>query len=265
GADGVAAATSWTLGPTAGTNTLTATSGTLSGSPVTFTATGTAGAASQLVLTTPPSSTARSGVPLAQQPIVQLQDANGNLVNQAGVVVTATVSPTGATASNATATTAGHGAATFRGLTLSGAVGSYTLSFGGGTGPTAAGDHRGRRDRGGGGRDPWADGGNEYADGDVGGAGAQPGDVHGDGHGGRGKQTGAHGRAVEHGPERRAVGAAAGGAAAGRQRQPRESGRRARDSHAEPGGGGGERQYGQQGQERWGDGRAPEHERQSRD
>src|SRR5207244_2545318 len=91
GANGIATATSWTLGPTAGTNTLTATSGTLTGSPVTFTATGTAGAASQLVLTTPPSSTARSGVPLAQQPIVQLQDANGNLVNQAGVVVTATV------------------------------------------------------------------------------------------------------------------------------------------------------------------------------
>src|SRR5439155_20909022 len=95
-------------------------------------------AATQLVLTTAPSSTARSGVPLAQQPVVQLQDANGNAVNQAGVVVTATVSPTGATASNATATTAGNGAATFSGLTLSGAAGSYTLSFGGGTGLTPA-------------------------------------------------------------------------------------------------------------------------------
>src|SRR5438552_13484563 len=80
----------------------------------------------------------RSAVPLAQQPVVQLQDANGNPVSQTGVVVTATVSPTGATASNATATTAGNGAATFSGLTLSGAVGSYTLSFGGGTGLTPA-------------------------------------------------------------------------------------------------------------------------------
>ncbi|MBI1967348.1 MAG: Ig-like domain-containing protein, partial [Gemmatimonadetes bacterium] len=40
-ASGIAQVTSWTLGPTAGTNTLTATSGTLAGSPVTFTATAT--------------------------------------------------------------------------------------------------------------------------------------------------------------------------------------------------------------------------------
>ena len=39
-ADGIAAVTSWTLGATAGENTLTATSGTLTGSPLTFTATG---------------------------------------------------------------------------------------------------------------------------------------------------------------------------------------------------------------------------------
>src|SRR5207244_5584848 len=45
------AATSWTLSPTAGTNTLTATASGLTGSPVTFTATGTAGAATRLVLT----------------------------------------------------------------------------------------------------------------------------------------------------------------------------------------------------------------------
>src|SRR5207237_966033 len=65
GTDGIAAATSWTLSPTAGTNTLTATASGLTGSPVTFTATGTAGAATRLVLTTPPSATARSGAPLA--------------------------------------------------------------------------------------------------------------------------------------------------------------------------------------------------------
>src|SRR5439155_15707430 len=120
GADGIAAATSWTLGPTAGTNTVTATATGLAGSPVTFTATGTAGAATRLVLTTPPSSTARSGQALAQQPAVQLQDANGNPVSQSNVVVTATPSPAGATASNNTATTGTTGAATFSGLTLSG-------------------------------------------------------------------------------------------------------------------------------------------------
>src|SRR5207244_3149035 len=76
--------------------------------------------------------TAQSGQPLAQQPVVQLQDANGNPVSQSNVVVTATPSPAGATASHNTATTGTTGAATFSGLTLRGAVGSYTLSFGGG-------------------------------------------------------------------------------------------------------------------------------------
>src|SRR5207302_2523990 len=50
---GVATVGSWTLSPTAGSNTLTATSGSLSGSPVTFTATGTAGAAATLAANRP--------------------------------------------------------------------------------------------------------------------------------------------------------------------------------------------------------------------
>ena len=50
GTDGVATSGSWTLGATAGTNTLTATSGSLSGSPITFRATGTVGAASQIAM-----------------------------------------------------------------------------------------------------------------------------------------------------------------------------------------------------------------------
>src|SRR5207247_11480703 len=72
------------------------------------------------------SSSAQSGAPLAKRPVVQLQDANGNPVSEGGVVVTATPSPAGATASNNTATTTGSGAATFSGLTLTGTVGSYT-------------------------------------------------------------------------------------------------------------------------------------------
>src|SRR5205823_8639834 len=86
GANGIAAATSWTLGATAGSNTLTASaagSG-ISGNPVTFTATGTAGAAARLSISTEPSSTAQSGVSLAQQPVIQLRDANGNPVSQVG-------------------------------------------------------------------------------------------------------------------------------------------------------------------------------------
>src|SRR2546425_5732488 len=121
---------SWTLSTTAGTNTLTATSSGLTGSPVTFTADGTAGAAGRVAFTTAPSSTAQSGGALAQQPVLQLEDANGNPVSQSGVVVTATLSPAGATPSNATATTNGSGVASFSGLTLTGTAGSYTLSFG---------------------------------------------------------------------------------------------------------------------------------------
>src|SRR5205814_2649520 len=127
GANGIAAATSWTLSATAGQNTATATATGLAG--VTFTATGTAGAATRLVLTTPPSNTARSGVALAQQPAVQLQDANGSPVSQSNVVVTATPSRARATASSNTAATGTTGAATFSGLTLSGTAGNYTLSF----------------------------------------------------------------------------------------------------------------------------------------
>src|SRR5437773_11511922 len=70
GANGVAAATSWTLAATAASNTLTPTaagSG-ISGNPVTFTATGTAGAAARLSIATQPSSAAQSGAPLAQDP-----------------------------------------------------------------------------------------------------------------------------------------------------------------------------------------------------
>src|SRR5256714_10431492 len=59
-----------------------------------------------------------------------------NPVSQIGVVVTATPSPAGATASNNTATTGSNGAATFRDLTLTGTAGSYTLSFSGARGIT---------------------------------------------------------------------------------------------------------------------------------
>ena len=49
-ASGIATVGNWTLGTTAGSNTLTATATGLAGSPVTFTATGTAGAATQVAL-----------------------------------------------------------------------------------------------------------------------------------------------------------------------------------------------------------------------
>src|SRR2546426_9179893 len=40
------------------------------------------------IFTTPPSSAAQSGAPFAQQPVLQIQDANGNPVSTQGVSVT---------------------------------------------------------------------------------------------------------------------------------------------------------------------------------
>src|SRR5205085_2616915 len=126
------AATTWTLGTAAGTQTVQATG---PGSPVTFSASATPGAATQLTISTQPSATAQSGVAFTPQPVLQLRDANGNGVSQAGTTVTATIAtgPTGATLTDAAATTTGSGAATFSGLAISGSLGSYTLRFESGT------------------------------------------------------------------------------------------------------------------------------------
>src|SRR5206468_1057217 len=90
-----------------------------------------AGTSAELALGTEPSSSASSGVAFTQQPVVQVQDANGNAVSQSGDLVTATIAsgPAGATLSNATATTGSSGAAPFSGLAISGPAGTYTLSF----------------------------------------------------------------------------------------------------------------------------------------
>src|SRR5207245_2954030 len=118
----------------AGTYTLTATSGTI---PVATSASFniTAAAPGQLALTTAPSATAQSGMPFAQQPAVQVQDANGNPVATQGVGVTVAIAtgPAGASLASAGATTDATGLARFTGLTLSGPPGSYTLTFASGT------------------------------------------------------------------------------------------------------------------------------------
>src|SRR5207244_2784261 len=56
-----------------------------------------AGSATQLSTTTEPSATAQSGVPFAQQPVLQLRDGVGNAVSQAGVTVTAAIASGGGT------------------------------------------------------------------------------------------------------------------------------------------------------------------------
>ena len=125
----------WTLGPQAGTNILSASASSgnaaLNGSPVLFTAVATAGLMSRLAIVVQPSPAGVSGVPLAQAPTVQLQDANGNDVSGSGVVVTATIagSPPGASLASAVATTNAGGSVTFTGLTLTAPTGTYTLLF----------------------------------------------------------------------------------------------------------------------------------------
>ena len=130
GSDGIATfAGTWTLGNTAGSNTLTATNTGLSGSPVTFTATGTAGVATKGVLITQPG-VAVNGVALTTQPVVQLQDANGNNVSASNVDVVATItSGTGTLGGTTTVKTNTSGVATFSNLSISGTAGNFVLTF----------------------------------------------------------------------------------------------------------------------------------------
>ncbi|HEY0019538.1 MAG TPA: hypothetical protein VGC13_24765 [Longimicrobium sp.] len=121
-ATGETAAT-WTLGTRAGENRLRASVGSLA--PVEFTATGTPGPAAALSVRVQPEG-ARVGAPLATQPVVEVQDAHGNLV-AASVQVTASVS-VGTLAGTASGTTTG-GVAAFTDLVLTGAVGTRQLTF----------------------------------------------------------------------------------------------------------------------------------------
>ena len=85
-ASGQAVFTDLTISGTLGARTLQFTATDLT--PVTSGALDlTAGPASQLVITTQPSPTAQSGIPIPQQPVVQLRDAVGNDVAQSGVSV----------------------------------------------------------------------------------------------------------------------------------------------------------------------------------
>src|SRR5205823_2743769 len=90
----------------------------------------TAGTATQLTVTTQPSATAQSGVPFTQQPVIQVRDASGNPVSQAGVTVTAAIATGGGTLGGTlTATTTETGVATFTNLAITGTAGDRTLSF----------------------------------------------------------------------------------------------------------------------------------------
>jgi hypothetical protein len=69
-------------------------------------------------------------LPFPQQPAIQVVDGDGNPAPQANVQITASIAagPSGVL-QNAMATTDAGGLATFSGLTLTGTVGNYSLSF----------------------------------------------------------------------------------------------------------------------------------------
>ncbi len=128
-ASGIAAFSNLVLTGTVGDRTL-AFSATGLTSITSSTVTVTVGPATQLTITTQPSATVQSGVAFAQQPVVQLRDAGGNVVSQAGVTVTAVIATGGGTLGGTTAVgTNPSGVATFTNLAVSGTVGTRTLSF----------------------------------------------------------------------------------------------------------------------------------------
>lgn len=134
GADG-AAATRWILGGTAGTQQVVArvVSGTGT-EPLEVRITASAAVppanADRLSLREQPSGSARVGVSLDRQPVVQLRDGEGNAVGRAGVRVTAAVaSGTGTLLGATTQPSDESGRAEFTDLRISGGTGAHVLIF----------------------------------------------------------------------------------------------------------------------------------------
>lgn len=123
------ATAAWTLGGTPGPNNTV--NAVVSGiGVVEFSATAIAGAPARLSVRTQPSPNAVSGVPLGQQPVIQLLDAGGNEATQSGVAVTVAINSGGGTlGGTATRATDGNGRATFTDLVITGAPGNRTLKF----------------------------------------------------------------------------------------------------------------------------------------
>lgn len=129
GADG-RVTTALTLGDRPGQQGATARASDLDGSPVLFTATAVAAPRPELVLLTQPSTTAAAGVPLAQQPVLQLQDPFGAPLNQEGVSVTVQVATGGGSLGGGTTVeSSADGRVTFTDLEFRGDTGPKTLIF----------------------------------------------------------------------------------------------------------------------------------------
>ena len=123
-AAGIATVGSWTLGPVAGTNTLSATSGSLS--VVTFTATSGAGAAASIAENTGDNQSAAAGASVAVPPSVIVKDAGGN--PKSGVTVTFAVVSGGGSITGPTPVTNSAGLAAVGSWTLGGSTGTNSLS-----------------------------------------------------------------------------------------------------------------------------------------
>ncbi|MFL5403515.1 MAG: Ig-like domain-containing protein, partial [Gemmatimonadales bacterium] len=118
----------WTLGSVPGANRL---DGVVSDVGVaSFNATGIAGAPAALSIVVQPAASARNGIVLSRQPVIQLRDAGGNAVATAGIQVAAAL---GAGSGDLTGTrqriTDANGRATFTDLAIGGPAGRYTLVF----------------------------------------------------------------------------------------------------------------------------------------
>jgi hypothetical protein len=92
-----------------------------------------AGPATTLQIVQQPAATAASGAPLSTAPIVQLTDAGGNAVGGAVTLTASLVESTGALSGTTQRAPDASGRASFDGLTITGAAGSYTLRFASGT------------------------------------------------------------------------------------------------------------------------------------
>ncbi len=127
-ASGVATLGSWTLGPAAGTQTLTVSAG---AATTTILATATVVATPPvLAVAQQPAASVANTQPFAVPPKVQLKTGAGAVLKTAGVTVTVALKTTGPTLRGPlTATTDTAGVATFTGLSLRGLRGSHVLMF----------------------------------------------------------------------------------------------------------------------------------------
>ncbi len=125
--DGGLAQTTWRLGSTAGTQTVTASAGTLAGSPVTYTATARSLAPTKLTVTAQPAN-ATAGATLATVTIVA-QTVSGDTASAFTGAVTLALSggTSGATLGGTTTVNAVGGVATFTGLQINKSGTDYTL------------------------------------------------------------------------------------------------------------------------------------------